>query len=616
MPRNLINVEAATVAFGFDPVLHEVSLGVAAGDRIGIVGRNGGGKSTLLAVIGGALQPDGGRVSHTGGIRVGFLGQQPTDRLTRTIADAVIGSAPEHEWAADARAREVAASLLGITTVDDPLWHRTIGELSGGERRRVELASLLVRDLDILLLDEPTNHLDVEAVSWLADHLRARRHLAVLVVTHDRWFLDAVTDRTWEVVGGDVAEYEGGYSAFVLAKAERMRQADAAEARRRNLMRKELAWLRRGPPARTSKPKFRIDAANALIADEPPPRDASELLRFAGSRLGKSVVDLEEVTVARGDRNVLVDLTWGIGPGERVAIFGPNGAGKSTLARVLSGALEPDAGRVSIGSTVMCAVLSQQLDELRPTWRVLEAVEDVARYVQLADGGTLSASQLAERLGFGPQRQWTPVGELSGGERRRLQLTRLLMGEPNVLILDEPTNDFDVETLAALEDLLDSFAGTLVVITHDRYFAERVCDTSVALFGDGGVQDLPGGVEQYLQQRQQQATPLKSQVAENGVAAHASASAINTASVAGEVVPGTSSSVRTSAQARQLRKDIERIERTLQKLHTDQQRLHEELAAHATDPDAVRTLDGQLQAVTARIDDLEQQWLDLAEDLD
>lgn len=597
MPRNLINVESVSVAFGFDPVLRDVSLGVAMGDRIGIVGRNGGGKSTLLSIIGGRLSPDSGRVSRTGGTRVGYLGQQPIEDPTRSVADLVVGSAPGHEWASDPRARDVVAALLGITSADDPMWRRAVGDLSGGERRRVELAGLLVDDLDVLLLDEPTNHLDVEVVSWLAQHLRGRRNLAVLVVTHDRWFLDDVTDRTWEVVGGDVAEYEGGYSAFVLAKAERMRQADAAEARRRNLMRKELAWLRRGPPARTSKPKFRIDAANDLIADEPPPRDATHLLKFAGSRLGKSVVDLEDVTVIRGRKTVLDEITWGVGPGDRVAVFGPNGAGKSTLAAVLADAAAPDSGRVSIGSTVVCAVLSQQLDELDPSWRVLEAVEDVARHVQLADGGTLSASQLAERLGFGTDRQWTPVGDLSGGERRRLQLTRLLMGEPNVLILDEPTNDFDVETLAALEDLLDSFAGTLVVITHDRYFAERVCDTSVGLLGDGGVRDLPGGVEQYLELRAGQ------QMNRSAPAATA------------EMAAGTSSVV-APAQARQLRKEFDRIERTLQKLHTDQQHLHEEFVDHATNPEVVRELTAKLQTINARVEELESRWLEIAETLD
>jgi ABC transport system ATP-binding/permease protein len=605
-PRNLINVESATVSFGVEPVLDGVSLGVAQGDRIGIVGRNGGGKSTLLSVIAGERRPDTGRVSHTGGARIGVLGQQPTRDGQLTVRDVVVGDSPDHEWASDPRARAVAEALLGVTSAQDPMWLRAIGDLSGGERRRVELASLLVADLDVLLLDEPTNHLDVEAVDWLAGHIRDRRGLAVLVVTHDRWFLDAITDRTWEVVRGEVAEYEGGYSAFVLAKAERMRQADAAEARRRNLMRKELAWLRRGPPARTSKPKFRIDAANELIGDEPPPRDNAQLLRFAGSRLGRSVVDLDEVIVARGERLVLDHVTWGLGPGDRVAVLGPNGVGKSTLAGVIAGVIPPDQGRVSIGATVVCAVLSQQLDELNPHWRLLEAVEDVARHVHLADGSTLSASQLAERLGFGADRQWVPVGDLSGGERRRLQLTRLLMGEPNVLILDEPTNDFDVETLTALEDLLDSFAGTLLVITHDRYFAERVCDSTVGLLGDGSVRDLPGGIDEYLRVR-----------GNSGLSS--SAVQVNTAAAPeqlGSSEPSQSPPDRSPAEERLMRKELERIERTLTKLRDEQTTLHDELAACATDAEAVRELGARLRVNNTRSDELEQRWLDVAEALE
>lgn len=615
-PRNLINVEAASVSFGHEPVLREVSLGVAAGDRIGIVGRNGGGKSTLLNVIGGAQEPDSGRVSVTSGTRVGFLSQRPTSDPSATVRQAVLSGAADHEWAADATTRQVTAALLGIAEAADPRWERRVETLSGGERRRVELAALLLAEPDVLLLDEPTNHLDVEAVAWLADFLQRRRSMALLVVTHDRWFLDAVTDRTWEVVGGQVSEYDGGYSAFVLAKAERTRQADAAEARRRNLLRKELAWLRRGPPARTSKPKFRIDAANALIENEPPPRDSTQLLRFAGSRLGRSVVDLHDVTVRRGDRAVLEGLTWGLGPGDRVAVLGVNGAGKSTLAAVVAGQLPADEGRVRIGKTVRAALLSQQLDELNPQWRLLEAVEDVARHVELADGSTLSASQLAERLGFGADRQWTPVGDLSGGERRRLQLTRLLMGEPNVLILDEPTNDFDVETLTALEDLLDSFAGTLVVISHDRYFLERVCDTSVALLGDGGVRDLPGGVEEYLELRAQ-----VSGGARVGRENPATGSAAGHGGNGGEVQeitdPADGSSLGpaapTPSQLREWRKELARIDRTLAKLRDTEARLHLEIAADPTNHEAVAVLNAELQQCARAIADAEERWLELAE---
>ena len=592
-PRNLVNIEAVSVAFGFAPVLSDVSLGVADGDRIGIVGRNGGGKSTLLNVIGGTQPPDQGRVSVTGGTRIGFLGQQPMSDPEATVRQVVVGDGPDHAWAADARAREVASALLGVDGADDPRWERRVGSLSGGERRRVELAGLLVSDLDLLLLDEPTNHLDVEAVAWLAQHLNTRRGLGLLVVTHDRWFLDAVTQRTWEVVGGQVAEYDGGYSAFVLAKAERTRQADAAEARRRNLLRKELAWLRRGPPARTSKPKFRIDAANALIENEPPPRDAAQLLRFAGSRLGRSVVDMEDVTVHRGEKPILTDVTWGVGPGQRVAVLGPNGAGKSTLAAVMLGLLAPEQGRVSIGATVRAAMLSQQLDELNPQWRLLEAVEDVARHVNLADGSTLSASQLAERLGFGADRQWTPVGDLSGGERRRLQLTRLLMGEPNVLVLDEPTNDFDVETLTALEDLLDSFAGTLVVISHDRYFLERVCDDVVALTGDGSVRNLPGGVDEYLR--------LRAGPGEAG----------GTRAATAESAPNVSAT--DAAEQRELRKELGRLERSVDKLHKREASLHAQMALNPNDHEAIARLNAQLQECLAELAAAEDRWLEVAE---
>ncbi len=479
--RNLLNLEDVQKTFGRDPVLAGISLGVAAGERIGVVGRNGGGKSTLLRVMAGQESVDAGRVTRAGSLQFGVLAQVATFTPDETIGAFVLGSRDEHDWASEARSREVLAALLG--GYDAPRLGRVMGQLSGGEQRRVQLAHLLLQDLDLLLLDEPTNHLDVEAVDWLARHLRSRPMLSLVVVTHDRWFLDEVSDRMWEVVDGRVEEYDGGYSAFVLAKAERERQAGVEQQRRNNLIRKELAWLRRGPPARTSKPKFRIDAANTLIEGEPPPRNEVELLAFAGARLGKTVFEAHDVSLAFGDRRLFDHLTWDVGPGDRIGVIGVNGAGKTSLMRLLLELQRPDAGRVVVGVTVKAAYLSQHLEELDPTWRVLEAVQQVAQRVELSKGRELSATQLCERLGFGGDAQWTPVGDLSGGERRRLQLTRLLMGGPNLLVLDEPTNDFDVETLTALEDLLDSFGGTLLVISHDRYFLERVCDRFVGSAG-------------------------------------------------------------------------------------------------------------------------------------
>ena len=590
--RNLINAENVSVSFGLAPVLDSVSLGVAQGARIGIVGRNGGGKSTLLGVLAGTLTPHSGRVSRAAGVTVGALAQLGSLPSAHTVRNYVLADTPEHVWASDRRTRVVLTELLG--GYDDAVLDRPLGTLSGGERRRTELARLLLGNLDVLILDEPTNHLDVEAVAWLAEYLTSLPRLAVVVVTHDRWFLDAVTDRTWEVGRGEVAEYDGGYSAYVLAKAERSRQTDAAEARRRNLLRKELAWLRRGPPARTAKPKFRTDAANALIETEPPPRDGVELLKFAGARLGRTVLECDDITFRRGDRTLLDHVTWRLGPGDRVGIVGVNGAGKTTLARLLTGELQPESGSITTGVTVRMAFLSQHLDEINPEWRVLEAVEDVARHIQLANGQDLSASQLCERLGFGTQRQWTPVAELSGGERRRLQLTRLLMGEPNVLILDEPTNDFDVETLAALEDLLDSFAGTLVVISHDRYFLERVCDTMVGLLGAGDLRDLPGGIEDYLGQRRSQLAAV--------LAAETSAQARG---------PGL-----TSSEIRAYRKELARLERTIARTEEIEANLHADLLAHAADHTRLAELNRSLQACLAQRQAAEEEWLELASTLE
>jgi len=473
---NLVNLERVSKAYGVRPLLDGVSLGVGAGQRIGVVGRNGDGKTTLLRLLAGEEEPDAGRVTANRGLRLAYLHQVDDLGGARTVRDAVLGGRADHEWAADARTREVVTELTAGMDLD-----RSVDGMSGGERRRTNLARLLLGEHDLLILDEPTNHLDVEAIDWLARHLAASP-TALVVVTHDRWFLDAVCDTTWEVHDGQVDAYDGGYASYVLAKAERQRQAAASEQRRQNLVRKELAWLRRGAPARTSKPRFRMDAATELIADEPPPRDRLELERFATQRLGKDVLDLEHVDLTRGERRLLDDVTWRLGPGDRVGLVGVNGAGKTSVLRLLEGELRPDSGRVKRGRTVAVAHLSQQLEELDPSVRVLDSIEELARVVRTAKG-EISATSLLERFGFTGDRLTARVGDLSGGERRRLQVLRLLAGEPNVLLLDEPTNDLDIETLTVLEDHLDRWPGTLVVVSHDRYFLERVCDTVHALPG-------------------------------------------------------------------------------------------------------------------------------------
>jgi ATP-binding cassette subfamily F protein uup len=577
---NLVNVEAVSKTYGTTTVLSSVSLGVADDERIGVVGRNGGGKTSLLRLLLRREDPDSGRVTHTSGLRVGFLPQAVDLPPTATVRDVVVGAAAEHEWAGDARVRAVLDGLGVRERFDAP-----VGPMSGGERRRVALAALLVGEHDLVVLDEPTNHLDVEGIAWLAAHLAARRG-AQLVVTHDRWFLDEVCTATWEVADGAVHRYEGGYSAYVLARAERERVAAATEARRQNLLRKELAWLRRGPPARTSKPRFRIDAANALIADEPPARDSADLVRFATARLGKTVVDLADTDVGVGPEGLVLlkRLTWHLGPGDRVGIVGVNGSGKTTLLRVLSGALPPTAGKVVRGQTVRTAYLDQEVRGLPVGVRVLEAVEEIARHVDLGGGRSMSASQLLERFGFGASSQWTPVEDLSGGERRRLQLLRLLMTEPNLLLLDEPTNDLDIETLSALEDLLDGWPGTLVVVSHDRYFLERTCDKVMALFGDGTLRDLPGGVDQYL------------------------------AALAPAAAPEAPRRER-SGDTRAARKELTRLERVMEKCEREEARLHEALAAAATDYAALSALDAELREVQARKAAAEEEWLLLSDDV-
>jgi ABC transport system ATP-binding/permease protein len=594
------------VSKGYDSVgelLHEVSVGLDDTDRIGVVGLNGAGKSTLLRLLADTDRPDGGRVIHRRDLRVAALPQRLTFDPDATVGQVVLGTAwlsagfaAEHEWAGDAAVRGVLGGLgmphLGL---DAP-----VGAMSGGERRRVALAALLVRESDVLLLDEPTNHLDVAGVDWLARHLLGRRG-ALVAVTHDRWFLDTVCTRTWEVADHTVRAYDGGYAAWTLARAERERLATAAEARRQNLLRKEIAWLRRGPPARTSKPKFRIDAANALIADEPPPRDNVSLRRLATGRLGRQVYDLESVTLSAGSTTVLDDVTWRIGPGDRVAIVGVNGAGKTTLLRLLAGLLPPQRGTLRVGATVRAAYLSQELAELPDDVRLLAAVEQVARRVTLG-GKELTAAQLAEVFGFRGELLRTPVGRLSGGQRRRLQVLRLLAGEPNVLLLDEPTNDLDTDTLAALEDLLDTWPGTLVVASHDRYLVERITDAVYGMFGDGRLTHLPGGVDDYLT-RLPTPTPT-------GVDHELGGMVKGESDPEPHDRPGRGVS---AAETRAARKELARLERQVATLERREESLHGQLAAHATDHVKVTELDAQLRTVREQRADTEHAWLSLAE---
>jgi ABC transport system ATP-binding/permease protein len=612
MSDNLINLEAVSKSYGVRPLLDAVSLGVAEGERIGVVGLNGGGKTTLLEVLAGIAEPDAGRVSRVRDLRMAIVTQRTELAEGSTVREAVLSRySADHEWAADARIRSIVDGL-GITALG---LESATANLSGGERRRVALAAALVGELDLIVLDEPTNHLDVEGVRWLADHLLARR-AAVVVVTHDRWFLDTVCGRTWEVANGRVEQYEGGYADWVFARAERARLAASAEEKRRNLARKELAWLQRGAKARTSKPRYRIEVAEALIADVPQPRDSVELLSFARRRLGKTVLELEDVTLLAGEKPVLDRTTWRIGPGDRIGLVGVNGSGKSTLLKLLAGELEPAAGRRIEGKTVRLAHLSQELDELgggarevssasltrgaRPgpgapqatgELRVLEAIEEIAGRVVLGKQ-ELSASQLAERLGFPAARQWTPVDDLSGGERRRLQLARLLMAEPNVLLLDEPTNDLDIDTLQQLEDLLDSWPGTLVVVSHDRYLVERVCDGVYALFGDGGITHLPGGIDEYLERRR-------------------TASVVIAGS--NQPPPGTGARRSSAAEHRAAMKELARLERRLDVLHARENALHEQLAANATNPDELIALNTELKTVQAEKDEAEGRWLETSE---
>ena len=635
---HLLGVENLRLTVGSRLLLDEVTLGLEDGTRVGVLGPNGAGKSTFLAALAGRREPDGGRVTRTGGVSVAVLSQADDLPPGATVRTAIHGRAPEHEWASDPAVRDIHAGLIADLDLS-----ADVATLSGGQRRRVALAAVLTRRADVVILDEPTNHLDVEGVDWLARHLRARFNGpggrasgALVTVTHDRWFLDAICTNVWEVVpgidpgggrpqvAGRIETYDGGYAAYVLARAERARQAAVAAVKRENLLRKELAWLRRGAPARTSKPRFRIEAAEALIADVPPPRDTVALTAMATARLGKKVLDLEDVTVrhpvpsgcadgadgvaASSEREILRHVTWRLAPGERVGVVGVNGAGKTTLLRLLEGVQEPTGGRVARGKTVQVATLSQSTHELDALadLRVVEAVAMVGERVVVGDK-EMTAAQLVERLGFTRQRAWTRVGEVSGGERRRLQLLRLLMTEPNVLLLDEPTNDLDTDTLAAVEDILDSFPGTLVVVSHDRYLLERVTDHQVALLGDGSVRDLPGGVEQYLQLRREAA-------GSRGARASAgSAESTTTLATGGAPVERSASS---GARRHEARKALGRIERKMERSAQAVAALHVRMEEVSADPARVgelAELGRELVAAEASHAELEEQWLEAAE---
>lgn len=600
---NLINCENISKSFGLKTLLEDVSLGVQEGDRIGVVGLNGGGKSTLLKILAGVEPADSGRISRANDMAMAHVTQGAELDPNATVFECVIAplGVAEHEWAGDASIREVLDGIgineLGMDT--------KVANLSGGERRRVNLAAALVRDLDLLILDEPTNHLDIEGVQWLADHVLSRR-TALVVVTHDRWFLDTVATKTWEVHDGTVDFYDGGYNDWTFARAERARQADAAEQRRRNLACKELAWLRRGAPARTSKPRYRIEAAEALIADVPAPRDSVELMAFSQRRQGKVVVELENASLETPDgRQLLNDVTWRLAPGERIGLVGVNGSGKTTLLRALAGDYPLSAGKRIEGKTVRLGWLRQELDDLPLDMRVLDAVEDVAAYIDLGKK-QITASQLAERLGFSPKRQRTPIADLSGGERRRLQLTRVLMSEPNFLLLDEPTNDLDIDTLQELEDLLDNWPGTLVVISHDRYLIERIADSTWALFGDGELTNLPGGINQYLEKRAQLA-------AQESGGAGTGATTTATAAEAKAKDSGLS-----AAEQHALRKQMNALERKMTKLSDKEAKLNAEMAKISADVDNLDTerlaeLDREVTSLREERDELEMEWLELGE---
>jgi len=602
MATPLLGAEGLHLEYPTRVVFDSLSVGIEEGDRIGIVGRNGDGKSSLLGMLSGQIEPQAGRVTRRGGVRFGVLGQSDDLDPEATVGYSIVSDAPEHEWASDARIRDVIGGLVA-----DISWDAMIGRLSGGQRRRVALAALLVGDYELIALDEPTNHLDVEGIAWLADHMKRRwpkNSGGLLVITHDRWFLDEVCTETWEVHDGMVEPFEGGYAAYVLQRVERDRMAAAAESKRQNLMRKELAWLRRGAPARTSKPKFRIDAANELIADVPPVRNPIELQRVAVARLGKQVVDLEDVSVSFGGRTVLDEVTWRIAPGERTGILGANGAGKSTLLGLICGTLEPTEGRVKRGKTVQVGILDQQFSQLADIGgdRVREVLARTKTTFTI-DGKDLTPAQLLERLGFAREHLSARVDDLSGGQKRRLQLLMLLLSEPNLLLLDEPTNDVDADMLAALEDLLDSWPGTLIVVSHDRYLLERVTDQQYAIL-DGGLRHVPGGVDEYLRlraaQEQQAVTP----------------SPMSAQSSEEKTSSSSSSSELSGAERRAVQKEIGAIERRLEKLSGSIDRIHQRLADHdQSDYEGLQSHTDELRQAEDEVAELEERWLELSESI-
>ncbi|BCO84471.1 ABC-F family ATP-binding cassette domain-containing protein [Mycobacterium paraintracellulare] len=602
---HLLGAEAVHLEYPTQVVFGSITLGVNDGARIGIVGRNGDGKSSLLRLLTGQQQPDSGRVTRRSGLRVGALSQADTLDPDHTVGWTLVGDAAEHQWAGDPRVRDVVTGL-----VSDIAWDATVATLSGGQRRRVQLARLLVGEWDVIALDEPTNHLDIEGISWLAGHLKgrwARNTGGLLLVTHDRWFLDEVATTTWEVHDGIVEPFDGGYAAYVLQRVERDRMAAAAEAKRQNLMRKELAWLRRGAPARTSKPKFRIEAANQLIADVPPLRDTVELAKLASARLGKDVIDLLDVSVSFGGRPVLRDVEWRIAPGERTGIVGANGAGKSTLLGLIDGTIAPDAGRIKRGKTVRLAVLDQQGDALGAVDddRIADVLGRLPGAYQV-DGREVTPAQLLERLGFGRGQLSARVADLSGGERRRLQLMLTLLSEPNVLLLDEPTNDVDTDTLAAMEDLLDSWAGTLIVVSHDRYLLERVTDQQYGVL-DGRLRHLPGGIDEYLrlaERRKDGAGTEEARPAQESQPSQASRPAMS----------GPSRPAMSGAQRRAAEKELASLDRQLARLADRIEDKHHELAAHdQSDHVGITRLTQELRALEDEVAATESRWLELSE---